>query len=47
MKCKNCLLVEMAVDRIDGDIVYFKCRRCGEEIQKTVEEIRNETEESN
>lgn len=46
MNCPNCLLVEMTVDKIEGDTIFFVCRKCGEEVQKNIHDIEPQ-EESN
>lgn len=36
MKCPNCLLVEMLVDKVVENVIYYKCKKCGKEIEKEV-----------
>lgn len=36
MKCPNCKLVEMIVERVIDNIVHYKCKKCGKGIEKEV-----------
>ena len=44
MECPECKLVEMRVDKVEDDLIYFVCKKCGKEITKTIEEVENEGE---
>lgn len=43
MNCPECKLIEMRVDAVTDNTMHFKCKKCGKEIIKTVEEIEEET----
>ena len=38
MKCPNCKLVEMFVIKVIDNIVHYKCKKCGKEIEKEMNE---------
>lgn len=38
MKCPECQLVEMLVEKVENDIVTHKCKKCGLELQKPLPE---------
>lgn len=39
MNCPKCQLIEMRVDRVEGGIIYYKCKACGEEATQKEEEL--------
>lgn len=34
MKCPDCKLVEMLVEKVVNDTVIHKCKKCGKEIEE-------------
>lgn len=41
MKCKQCRLVEMVIEKVEDNVITHKCRKCGSEYK---EEIKDEKE---
>lgn len=31
MNCPKCKLLEMRVERVENDTIYYKCKKCGKE----------------
>ena len=44
MNCPKCKLVEMRVDRVEDNVIHYKCKKCGKEETKLVEELENKDE---
>ena len=42
MVCPDCQLIEMRLERVEDDVFYFKCKKCGKEITKKTEELEEE-----
>lgn len=42
MNCPKCQLIEMRVDKVIDDEIYYVCKNCGEEVVKSVEELEKE-----
>jgi transposase-like protein len=40
MKCPNCLLVEMFVNKVTDNTIHYKCKKCGKEIEKEKEKTK-------
>ena len=38
MDCPECKIVDMRVDKVEGDIYYFKCPKCGHEETKEIKD---------
>lgn len=36
MECQQCKLVEMLVKKVDGDIVEYVCKKCGNTHKETL-----------
>lgn len=37
--CNKCGMVEMKMEKVNNDMMFFKCRQCGNEIEKTIYEV--------
>jgi len=46
MQCDKCKYIEMKMDKIENEKMYFKCRRCNNEKIVDIKEIEN-TENKN
>ena len=44
MNCPKCQLVEMRVDRVTDDEIHYVCKKCGEEIIKSIEDMPEDEE---
>lgn len=42
MLCSKCKIVEMKMDKVEDNKMYFKCKRCGNEAEKTIEEMQQQ-----
>lgn len=42
MLCSKCKIVEMKMHKVEDDKMYFRCKRCGNEVEKTVEEVKKQ-----
>lgn len=40
MLCDKCKMTDMKVEKVEDNKMYFKCRCCGNEKEKTVEEVK-------
>ena len=38
MKCPQCRIVEMMVEKIEDNIVTYKCKKCGKVITEPLQE---------
>ena len=44
MECPECKMVEMRVEKVEDGFIHYVCRKCGEEVIKSIEEVENEGE---
>lgn len=42
MLCDKCKIVEMKMNKVEADKMYFRCKCCGNEVEKTVEEVKRQ-----
>lgn len=42
MICNKCGMIEMKVDKVENNKMFFKCKQCGNEIEKTIEEVQEQ-----
>lgn len=45
MNCPKCQLLEMRVDRVTNNEIHYKCKKCGKEEVKTIEEIEKKNKD--
>lgn len=38
MKCMQCRLVEMVVEKVEGKVITHKCRKCGSEYKEEIKD---------
>ena len=44
MLCPQCKMVEMRVEKVENNVIYLKCKKCGTETSVSVEELENQDE---
>ena len=44
MNCPKCQLLEMRVEKVENNEIHYKCKQCGEEIIKKIEDLEKESE---
>lgn len=44
MNCPKCKLIEMRVEKVIDNEIHYKCKQCGEETVKKIEELERESE---
>lgn len=42
MICNKCKMTEMKVEKVKDNRMFFKCRQCGNEIEKTIDEVQEQ-----
>ena len=42
MNCPECEIIEMRVERVEDNTIHYKCKKCGKEVKKTIEELESE-----
>jgi len=42
MLCSKCKIIEMKMNRVEDNKMYFKCKRCGNEEEKIIEEVKEQ-----
>ena len=42
MLCNKCKIIEMKMDKVEDGEMHFKCKRCGNEIKKTIKEVEQQ-----
>lgn len=45
MLCNKCKIIEMKVDKVVDEVMHFRCKQCGNEVEKTIEEVEKENKE--
>ena len=46
MNCPKCELIEMRVNKVENDKMYYQCKNCGEERVVDIKEIEQEEGET-
>lgn len=41
MNCPKCQIIEMRVDRVEDNVIHYRCKKCGNEETITQEELEN------
>lgn len=44
MNCPKCKMVEMRVEKVVDNQIYYKCKKCGEEEIVNINEIKEMTD---
>lgn len=39
MNCPKCKIIEMRVEKVEDDIIHYKCKNCGEEEKIDIKEL--------
>lgn len=45
MNCPECQLLEMRVEKVVEEEIHYKCKNCGKEIIKNIEELEKKNKD--
>lgn len=45
MNCPKCQIIEMRVEKVEDNIIHYKCKNCGKEEIIDAKELEKEKEE--
>lgn len=44
MECPQCKIIDMRVEKVENNVIHYVCKKCGETLDKTIEELEKEDE---